>query len=117
MAGELDAGEKRQITAMVERMQLIAQTPDLTPGLYAFFSGYAEYLLGRGGVAQLEKAVADEAVVRLFFYDLLALLCEGLVKEHRSGDAERYVREVTGKLGQGEYGQFLLAQIAARKNG
>ena len=115
LAGSFDIGEKAEVAAMVERMKFVAQTPDFSPGLLAFFSGYAEHLLGVDGTAQLEIAVGDEGVRRLFFYDLLALLCEGLLKEQRYADAERYVREVTAELGQREYGRFLLAQIAAQK--
>jgi len=116
LAGDLGQVERTEIAAVVERLQLVAQAPDFTPGLFAFFSGYAGYLLGLGGVAQLEVAATDATVRRLFFYDLLALLCEGLLKEQRYEDAERYVREVTGELGQGDYGRFLLAQITAHKN-
>jgi lysophospholipase L1-like esterase len=115
LAGVLEQGEREEIVAMVGRLQLVAQSPDFTPGLLAFFSGYAEYLLGLDGIGQLEIAVTDASVRRLFFYDLLALLCQGLLKEQRYDDAERYVREVTGEQGQGAYGRFLLAQIAAHK--
>ncbi len=115
LAGELSEGERGAIRAMQVRLSLLEHSGGFSPGLAAFFSGYAHYLLGEDGVELLEESLADAQVRRLFFYDLLAILCEKLPEQGRVADAERYVRAVTDELGQADYGRFLLAQLARRR--
>jgi hypothetical protein len=111
LLGALDLAERQQIEEMLLRLQFVAQSPDFSPGLNDFFTGYAEYLLGGEASVHLEKSAADPTVRRLFFFDLLALLCDELGRVGRFGDAERYVREITGELGQEQYGRLLLKSL------
>ncbi len=115
LSGGLSESERLAIRAMQERLSLLAHSAGFSPGLAAFFAGYAHYLLGEDGVELLEKSLEDAQVRRLFFYDLLAILCEKLPEQGRAADAERHVRAVTGELGQAEYGRFLLAQLAVHR--
>ncbi len=107
----LGQAERARIKAMQERLSLLAQSPDLSPGLANFFSGYAQYLLEGAGIELLEGALGDAQVRRLFFYDLLAILSEKLPEMGRRADAERYIRTVSDEVGQPDYGRFLLARM------
>ena len=100
---------------MRARLNFLANTSDLSPGLVDFFYGYSSFLLEGKGVELLESAIDDKQVRRLFFFDLLAILCEKLPEDGRRGDAEHYVREVTEELGQINYGKFLLEQMARNR--
>jgi lysophospholipase L1-like esterase len=111
--GALDEEGQRAVEAVLDRALFLAQAPDLDPALMEFFLGYAQHLLGQreAALVHLEKAAADAGVRRLFFFDLLALLCENLLAQGRFAQAEQYVRQVAQQVGQPEYGRFLLGQI------
>ena len=112
LAGIFGEKEKAIVKTMRARLDFLANTSDLSPGLVDFFYGYSSFLLEGEGVELLESAIEDNQVRRLFFFDLLAILCEKLPEDGRQGDAEHYVREVTEELGQINYGKFLLEQMA-----
>ena len=115
LAGIFGEEEKAIVENMRARLNFLANTSDLSPGLVDFFYGYSSFLLKGGGVELLERAIDDKQVRRLFFFDLLAILCEKLPEDGRRGDAEHYVREVTEELGQINYGKFLLEQMARNR--
>ena len=112
LAGIFGEEEKAIVETMRARLDFLANTSDLSPGLVNFFYGYSSFLIEGEGVELLESAIDDKQVRRLFFFDLLAILCEKLPEDGRQGDAERYVREVTEEIGQINYGKFLLEQMA-----
>lgn len=112
LAGIFGKEEKAIVETMRSRLDFLANTSDLSPGLVNFFYGYSSFLIEGEGVELLESAIDDKQVRRLFFFDLLAILCEKLPEDGRQGDAERYVREVTEEIGQINYGKFLLEQMA-----
>ena len=112
LAGDFGAEERATVEAMNQRLAFLANSTEFSPGLVDFFSGYALFLLEDEGVDLLERAIKDRQVRRLFFFDLLAILSKKLPEIGRRADAERYVREVTEELGQGNYGRFLLEQMA-----
>ena len=112
LAGIFGEEEKAIVETMRARLDFLANTSDLSPGLVNFFYGYSSFLIEGEGVELLESAIDDKQVRRLFFFDLLAILCEKLPEDGRQGDAERYVREVTEEIGQINYGKFLLGQMA-----
>ena len=112
LSGIFGEEEKEIVETMRARLDFLANTSDLSPELVNFFYGYSSFLIEGEGVELLESAIDDKQVRRLFFFDLLAILCEKLPEDGRQGDAERYVREVTEEIGQINYGKFLLEQMA-----
>ena len=115
LQGGLAAGTREELEAAMGRARLLALAPDFDPALLVFFEGYALHLLGRRAeaAARLEQAAADPGIQRTFTFDLLSLLTEELVALGRRAEAEQKVVQITGPLGQREFGQQLLNSIRA----
>ncbi len=112
----LNSFERRQLELIPSKINLIAQTDFFSPSIKLFFLGYCKYLLGESGVKEIEIAVQSDDVRRLFFYDVLSILCEELPRIGRTSDAERYVREITTFVDQISYGDHLLEILAEKNN-
>ncbi|MBI2505021.1 MAG: SGNH/GDSL hydrolase family protein [Candidatus Latescibacteria bacterium] len=115
LQGGLEPGTREEVEQLMGRARLLALAPDFDPALLAFFEGYALHLLGRRAEAavRLEQAAADQGIQRTFSFDLLSLLTEELVALGRHAEAEQQVVQITGALGQREFGQQLLNYIRA----
>jgi lysophospholipase L1-like esterase len=113
LLGGLEPGTREEVAAMLERAGLLALAPDFDPALGVFVEGYALHLLGRQeeAVAALEKAAGDQGILRTFGFDLLSLLAEDLAALGRRAEAEQWVAQLAGALGQREFGQQLLNTI------
>lgn len=113
LQGGLEPGTRQEVEALLGRAALLALAPDFDPALRVFFEGYALHLLGRRAeaVARLEQAATDQGIQRTFGFDLLSLLTEDLVALGRHAEAEQKVVQITGPLGQREFGQQLLNHI------
>ena len=111
----LNSFERGQLELIPSRINLIAQTDSFSPSIKMFFLGYCKYLLGKSGIKEIEFAAQSDDVRRLFFYDVLSILCEELPRIGRTLDAERYVREITTFVDQISYGDHLLEILAEKK--
>lgn len=117
LAGHLEPADRPEIESLLRRLGFLAQAPDFEPALLDFFLGYAYHLLGQGEKAldSLERASEDPKLRRTFAFDLMTLVTEELMASGRFEDAERWVRQMAGEVGQEEYGRFLLQQIQLRQ--
>jgi len=111
----LNSVERGQIELIPTRLDLISQSDLFSPSIKMFFGGYCKYLLGQSGIHEIELAIKSDDVKRLFFYDILSIVCEELPRLGRIVDAERYVREITIFVDQRSYGNQLLENLAKRK--
>lgn len=113
LQGGLAPGTREEVEQMMDRARLLGLAPDFDPALLVFFEGYALHLLGRRAeaAARLAQAAADQGIQRTFGFDLLSLLSEELVALGRYAEAEQQVVQITGALGQREFGQQLLNYI------
>lgn len=108
--------ERGQIELIPTRLDLIAQSDFFSDSIKIFFMGYCKYLLGKDGLQEIELAVKSEDVKRLFFYDILSIICEELPRLGRTMDAESYVKEITAFVDQRAYGDQLLENLAKKRN-
>ena len=113
----LGRAERVALNQLLDRQRFLAQAPDFTPGLQAFFEGYAQHMLGArsSALASLERAVGDRKIRRQFFAELLELLVAELLAADRAADAERYVAEVAAEQRKTEFGRDLIDRIRAER--
>ncbi|MFH1572316.1 MAG: hypothetical protein ABIL09_30270 [Gemmatimonadota bacterium] len=117
LQGRLDLAQQGEVRQARERALLMAAAPDTDPAFLDFFEGYAAHLLGDRprALEKLQRCAAEHLDIQQHFtFDLLALLSEELVRAGRRDEAERYVREVSARVGKPEVGRSILRQLRAR---
>lgn len=117
MGHPLQEEERMALSVVLDRLAFLAQAPDFSTGLQAFFKGYVHHFLSEHGkaLAALEAASKDGNIRRQFFADLSQLLVSELMAADRFVDAERFAVQLAAEQQQQALGRALVERIRARR--
>ena len=109
--------ERIALGILLDRLAFLAQAPDFSPGLQAFFKGYVYHFLAERdkALAALEVASKDGNIRRQFCAELSELLVSELMEADRFADAERFAVQLAAEQQQQALGRALVERIRARR--